>query len=250
MERTKEIDLQAVFQALLRKIWLIVLCAVLFGAAAWGYTTYFVTPMYQASISIYVNNSTVNTNTNTITSSDLNTAQKLVNTYMAILESDTVLDRVAEEVGSNLSADQIRKVMTAESINETEVFRVMIADKDPDLAAKIANTVAKVAPNEIEEIVTGSSAKIVDYAKVPAAPSSPNVSRNALLGVVLGVVLAVVIVVIQVLLDVRIRDDADLLQISDAPILGRIPDFTVEEKNGSGYKSNTSAEAGDKAVEK
>ncbi len=237
MEKTVELDLMALFHALIRKLWLIVLCAAIAGAAAWGYTTYFVSPLYRASVSIYVNNTMVATGTG-ITSSDLTTSQKLVATYVTILKSDTVLDRVAEEVGHGLTAAKIRSMMTASAMDETEVFQVRISNANPELAAEIANAVAQVAPSEIAEIVSGSSTKIVDHAKVPTSPYSPNVSNSTMTGALAGAVFAVLIIVLQVLLDVRVRDEADLLRIYEAPIMGLIPDFTLEEKNsGSAYES-------------
>ena len=236
MNKTGDIDLRMLFIVLVRKIWLIVLCAILMGFAAWVYTDYFVTPMYRASVSIYVNNNAMSSAA-TISATDLNAAQKLVNTYVSILQSETVMERVAEEVGHGLTSEQIRGMMSAGSINETEVFRVNISNADPVMAAEIANAVASIAPVEISEIVTGSSTKIIDYARVPRKPYSPNVARNTILGIGAGVAVAIMIVVLQVLLDVRVRDESDLAKISAAPILGLIPDFALEEKKETGYET-------------
>ena len=157
MEQAKQLNFQEIFYALLRKIWLIVLCAAVFGAGAFIITHNFITPMYQAKVTIYVNNNASNTEDliNTITSADLSTSQKLVTTYVTILKSDTVLERVAQEVGGNLSIGSIRNMMTAAAVDKTEVFEVKISNADPALAAKIANTIAAVAPGEIANIVDG-----------------------------------------------------------------------------------------------
>lgn len=251
MGKTGDLDLRVLLFALMRKLWLIVLCAIILGAAAYGYTEYFVTPMYRASVSIYVNNNKVNMEgtSATLTVSDLNTAQRLVSTYVTILKSDRVLDKVAQELDVELSASQIRSMISAESVDETEVFEVRISNADPVLAAQIANAIAAVAPDEIAEIVTGSATKIIDYARVPTAPYSPSIMRNVVLGVAIGVVIAVVIVVLQVLMDVRVREEADVVRIFDAPILGRIPDFGLDDK-GEAYAESKKAEQGSKAVAK
>lgn len=253
MNVTGEIDLSLLFSALLRKIWLIILCAVIAGAAAWGYTNYLVTPMYQAKVSIYVNNSTLSYNGSTIpasiTASDLSTSQRLVATYVSILKSERVLSTVAEEVGSDLDAEEIRSMLTAASVDDTEVFEVRISNPDPHLAAEIANAIASVVPAEISEIVTGSSTKIIDYASVPRYPYSPSLMQNVILGVGIGVVLAVVIVILQVLMDVRVRDEADLAKISSAPVLGKIPDFAVEDRDDA-YENTYTSDKNGKAVEK
>ena len=185
---------------------------------------------------VYVNNIKGDLQIETITSSNLATAQRLVDTYINIIKSDTVLEKVAEASDMDITAAEIRKIMSAEQVDDTEIFEVYITHEDPVLAAQLANAVAKVAPGEIESFVEGSSTKIIDYAKVPVKPSSPNVSRNVILGGLIGCVLAVVALTIMFLLDVRINDEEDLTLIFDLPVLAQIPAFVPEgSKRHSGY---------------
>ena len=237
MEVSREINLKELFSALLRKWWLIVICTVLAGVLAFVYTDQFVTPLYQAKVTFYVNNTRSTTTTAGISSSDLATSQRLVLTYLNILKSDTILEKVADTVEENVTASQIRGMITAEALDETEVFVVKISHANPYTAANIANAIAKVAPANLEQIIDGSSTKIVDYAKVPAAPYSPNKTRNAIIGVAVGAVVAIAFAVLQVLLDVRVKSEEDLRQLSSAPVLGVIPDLTSEQKDGYGYQT-------------
>lgn len=229
MERNVEIDIWALITACWRRIWMIAICAVIAGAVALCYTLFFVTPMYEASATFYVNNSSTGANTS-ISSSDLSTAQRLVATYVNIIKSDSVLDKVIEEGKLDLTATQLRKLMDAESVEETEMFRVSISHADPNMAANIANAVAAVAPTEIQNIMIGSATKVIDYAKVPQKPVSPSVPKNTILGGMIGFVLAVAVVVAQQLLDRRIKTEEDLTRIASVPVLGVIPDFHSELK--------------------
>lgn len=235
MEQKKKIDLFALGVVILRKIWLVVILAVVLGAVAYVYTDNFVQPLYQASVTIYVNNTVQNQSSSAVSAAGLATAQRLVTTYVTMIKSDTVLEKVAEEVGDKVSAGAIRGMLTADSLNETEVFKVNITCGDPEMAAEIANAVAKVAPAEISYFVNGSSTKIVDYAKVPGGPISPNVTRNTIIGAVLGVGLAIAIVLLRFMMDTRIKDQVDLEQISKVPVLGTIPNFKYESKNDYEY---------------
>ena len=251
MNKTRELDLRLLVMALVRKLWLIALCAVILAAAAFGYTKYFVTPTYRASVTIYVNNNRLNLegSSATLTASDLSVAQRLVSTYVITLKSDRVLTKVAQELDVKLSAAQIRNMISAEAVDNTEVFKGQITNAAPKLAADIANAIAKVAPDEISEIVVGSSTKIIDYATVPKAPSAPNVMRNTALGAVIGVALAALIAILQELLDLRVREEQDVTRLSEAPILGRIPDFALDDK-GDAYAEASKSKQEDKAVEK
>lgn len=233
---TTELDLKEVFSALIRKLWLIVLCAALAGSLLLIYTVAFVTPQYQASISVYVNNTDAEGKVG-ISSSDLATSQKLVETYINILKSNTVLDKVAESVNGGVTAEQIRKMIDSSAMGTTEVFQVKVSNEDPALAAQIANAIAEIAPKEIANIVEGSSARIVDYAKVPEAPHTPSIMKNTVLGAFMGILAAMAVIVLTVLLDVRVKSEADLRKLSDAPVLGVIPDYDMDYKKG-GYTSD------------
>lgn len=241
MENMKELNLTEIFSALVRKIWLIILLAVIAGALAFGYTKNFVTPMYRSGVTIYVNNRVTSRDDGSVSAADLATSQRLVATYIQILSSDTVLQKVAEAVKTDhniqISAAGIRGRMTAGAKDNTEVFDVYISDADPKKAAIIANAIAEIAPGEIGYFVEGSSTKIVDYAKVASAPYTPNTSRNTTFGMVGGAFVAVIIVVLQTLLDVRIKGEEDLAAISSAPVLGMIPDLAMESSDEYGYKS-------------
>lgn len=243
MEKAKEINVLALCKSLLRKAWLIVLCAIVFGVGGYIYTAKCVDPMYKSSILLYVNNSAKTDNNDNISSSDLATSQRLVKTYIIILRSDPVMDKVAANLerstGKKLSGAAINGMISAGAENDTEVFRVSVSSTDPVLAAEVANSVAAIAPKEIENVITGSSAKVVQQATVAGAPYSPNKTRQAAIFAIIGAVLAVAFVLIREFMDVRIKSEEDLAEICDAPILGFIPELGQESNNKYNYTPQT-----------
>lgn len=238
-ERTDviEIDLRKLLLAYLRKWWLFLLCAAIVGLGSYLYTAKMVTPMYRASITVYVNNVSGGERVDYISSSNLQAAQKLVSTYSNIIKSDTVLDEVIEKSALNYTADSIRDLLSTQQVGDTEMFKVYVLHAQPEEAARIANAIAEAAPAAIENIVEGSSAKIVDHAKVPTSRYSPSYQRNTVLGVAIGVCLALVYVTLCCLLDVRVRTEEDLTALFDVPVLGQIPHFDAvgAGKKGVGY---------------
>ena len=247
-----EIDLQKLIIVCLRRWWLIALCAVIAAFGALYYTNNHMTPVYRASVTIYVNNARSDQQVNYITSANLATAQKLVSTYIEIIQSDTVLEKVAAEADNQYSPKTIRGIMSAKQKGETELFDVYIVHKDPRQAQKLANAIAEVAPDEIERFVEGSSAKIVDYAKLPEAPFAPRPFRNAVLGGLLGMLAVLAYIVCHFMMDVRIREEEDLAVLFAIPVLGQIPAFeqigTKKHRKGKRYEyvADVSAEQGRK----
>lgn len=239
-----EIDLQKLLLAYLRKWWLIALCGIVAALGTLYVTANHITPMYRAGVTVYVNNVRSDQVIEYMSSSNLSASKALVNTYVNIIGSDTVLEKVAEEADLPYTSSQIYGMMTAEQVDDTEIFRVYITHKDPEVAAEVANAIANVAPAEIEEFVEGSSTKIIDYAKVPTARYSPSYRKNTLLGGVIGVVVAVLYVTLRYLLDVRIKDSEDLEMLYSLPVLGQIPVFTSGEVRKTGYGYDTQSSRG------
>jgi len=242
-----EIDLQKLLLAYLRKWYVILICGVLAAGLTLLYTVYYVTPTYRTSVMIYVNNTRSDQQVETVSGSNLSAAARLVSTYVNIIKSDSVLTKVAEASEFKYSPETMRKLMTTEQVDDTEIFKVYITHPDPKRAAELANAIADVAPGEIEEIVEGSSTKIIDYAKVPTSHYSPNYERNTVLGGIVGVVVALVYITLRYLLDVRLKTSEDLELLFEAPVLGQIPTFGIQEnKRSYGYDAGktTASDAG------
>lgn len=233
-----EINLRKLFAEFIRKWWVIALAALVAASATLWYTVNYMTPKYRASVTIYVNSYRGDTQMEQISSSSLATAQRLVLTYVNIIKSDTVLTRVANNSDLDFTPAQLRHMISTEQIETTEMFNVHIAHPDPQTAADVANAIAREALAGIEELVEGSSAKVVDYARVPTGRFSPSYTRNTFLGGVIGAVAAIIFITASYLLDVRLKTAEDLEMLFDIPLLGQIPVFVNKEgreKRGYGY---------------
>lgn len=230
MEQTTEIDLREFGRALAKRVWVILLCAAVLGAAMLIYTVNFVTPQYTATATFYVNNN-AQSNGQSVSSTDLAVALRLVNSYVDLIDSNTVLNSVIEGSGLDMTAGQIRSMLRAQTGDDTEIFQITVTTPNPRMSADVANAVATYAPEAISKIIDGSNAKVVDFAEIPGAPSSPNYVTNTVLGALLGAVLAVIFVFVQMRLDVRIKSEEDLQKISAAPVLGVVPELVSETGN-------------------
>ncbi len=227
-----EIDLLQLFRALWRNALVIILVAILFGGLAFGGTYMFISPKYQATAMMYVNNSTVSVgSTNfSITSGELSAAQTLVDTYIVILKTRTTLDEIIQESGVVYTVEDISKMISASAVKGTGVFSVTVTSQSPTEAELIANTIAKVLPERIADIIEGSDVRIVDYAIVPAHRSSPSYTKNTAIGGLLGVVLVAAIICLKEIFgaqeDVMIHSSDDVARLyPDIPVLAIIPDM-------------------------
>lgn len=237
MEKSFELDIKRLVLELLYKSWIIILAAVIFAGGAYAYAKTKLAPKYTASVSLYVSNydSEVNTGIKKVNSSDLYTSQTLVQTYLEFLTTDKVLDEVAAQLGGNYDSSQLRGMMSAGVMNDTEIFKVSITSPVPEEAMQIANIVADMAPEVITNYIEGSSVKVVDYAKIPTTRSFPVYRKYLMMGFVAGGGLAGLIIILMVLFNSKIATEEDIQKLFTAPVIGKIPNF---EQRQAPYASN------------
>ena len=239
-----ELDLFQVVNILWQKALIIILAATIFGAASFAGTFFFISPKYKATTSMYVNNSSFSFGATSfsITSSELSASNTLVSTYIYILESRTTLEEVISEAGLSYTYEDLEKMIDARAVSDTAAFDVTVESENPVEAELVANTIAKILPDRIAEIVDGSSVRIVDYAIIPAHRSSPSYIKNTLIGAVIGGILCSAVVLAMFVtsekrnVDIRSVDDLKDMY-PDIPVLALIPDMRISGKKGYYYSS-------------
>ena len=232
-----EIDLTRLFDALIKKAWLIGLVAIICAVATLVTTVLFVAPKYESSAMFYVNNSSLSVGDVdfSISSSDISASKSLVKTYIVILNTRETLNDVIDYAGVKLTYAQVKAMITADAVDSTEVFRVTVTSEDPIEAEKIADAISYILPKRIANIIQGTTAAVVDSAVLPTSSSSPSYTKNTMIGFAAGLMVMVAIIVVMTLLDNTIREEEDINQCSKHPILAAVPDMEAQTKSGTHY---------------
>ncbi len=230
------IDLIRILMAMLKKLWLIVLSVILCGGIAFGYTYYYIEPLYQTTAQFYVNNRSVDLGGAQvdITSGDISTSNSLHATYSAILKTRTVLEAVIERGNLTYSYDQLYDMISSSSISSTAIFTVTVTSKNAEETASIANIITEVLPEKAAQIVEGSSMAILEYAVIPGGPFSPSITRNTMLGMIVGILLSCGAIALVTILDNRIHSEDEIAETHEVPLLAVIP-YIGKNKSSNAY---------------
>lgn len=237
-----EIDLFQLLRALWRKAWAIVLAAVIGGGAAFSYAAFLVTPLYEADAQMYVNNSSfsVGSTSFSFSSAELTAAQSLVDTYIVILNSRDTLNEIIRATGVDYNYKELSSMLSAQPVNNTEVFSITVTSADPQEAELIANAIVDILPDRIADIVDGSSVRVVHYAIVPTEKASPNITMFTAVGMLLGIAISCIVVIVQLVSDTLIHNEDYLTETYDLPVLAVIPNLYDNSGNTDYYFSQNS----------
>lgn len=219
-----EINIIRLLKAILKKAWIVLLTAIVFSAGLYAYSNYKITPMYTATAAFYVNNS--NDYDTKLTSSDVTVMEKLIGVYSEIARNDNVMNAVSEEMGGKYSPDYIKSMVITSSRNATVIIDVKVTCPVPQDAQTIANLVVKHCAVEIERIVNQTEITVVQDARLPSTPSSPNKKLFATVGFAAGFVISLAVIIILYCFDTRIKSVEEFTEnFEDITVIGVIPNI-------------------------
>lgn len=223
-----EITLWNVVRLLLGKFYWLLLCGAVLGLVVFLVTTFLITPTYESRVSFYVyNTSDSASNTGTINNNDLQAAESLATTYSKILESNSVLDAVLKDLGSNaeITRKDLGDMVEVAVISDTQLLEVVITSTDARFSCKVATAFAKTAPTEIVRITKAGGVEVVDYPEVATEKATPRTVFDTVVGFVVGLIIASVVIILKTLSDTTIYLPEDIDGMTGITVLGQIPEI-------------------------
>ncbi|TFD16312.1 polysaccharide biosynthesis tyrosine autokinase [Cryobacterium sp. TMT4-10] len=212
------------------KSWILILACTLFGIAAAAGAAIATTPKYVASTQLYVSVQAASGAGTTDLVQGTSFARQAVTSYVDVVNSAIVLNEVIKELKLDVTAAQLASTVTSASPLNTVLINVTVSNSDPELAAKIANSVgqnfSKIVVDRLEkpdgEAASPVKIETIQPAIVPTKPASPNVPLNIALGLLLGLTVGIGLAVLRNVLDTRIHSLHDIELVTDSPMLGGI----------------------------
>ena len=237
-----KIDLIKLCGYLLKRCWLIILCAMVGFFGMYWQASRNAVETYTASGTMYVYNGNPNlVNYQYTSASDLNSAVRLLDTYMVVVRSNKVMDVVAERLSADypgITNAFIAGTLTMGSVAETGVFRVSCTTMDAKMSYDICNAVLDAAPQALIDVVGAGSCNPLDYPVMPTVPNVTSPMRRAVIGAVGGAVLAGGLLLVLFLLNRKVTDAQELTDNYTPPVLSSIQRVKQDSEDPSVFLLN------------
>lgn len=210
-----------------RRNWILVVSVALVGLLTGAAASILTKPTYTAETQLFV---AIQSSGSVQELQQGNTfSQARVQSYVRTVQTPVVLQPVIDSLGLPLTADELAKHVAATTDLNTVLINISVSDNSPAQAAAVAEAVANSlikAVDTLEKPKTGGSSpvslSIIKPAVAPLNASGPNTKLNLILGFIIGFALGVGTAILRTALDNRIRGEADLRHITNAPLLGGI----------------------------
>jgi capsular polysaccharide biosynthesis protein len=230
------ISLQEIMQIIWNNfllIFLITFWVIIIGVI---YTFVIVEPKYTAETSLMVQVDV--TETVSSEAAAISVAQNLMSTYEEFVVSDLVLESIVEDIDA-LDADTslrgLRESITVSSTDRVVIIYIKVENTDPVLARQIADTLVENSieiANDDEKgyVLLQDKLKLLDAAKVPANPSSPNKMLNVAISVILGGMIALGVVFLKEFLNNKFKSRQEMERVLNINVIAAVPGTIKERK--------------------
>ena len=232
-----QLDLLLLLGVLWDHVAAIIVVTVLGVLAALCLTFFFITPQYRSGFTAYVNNKSESTAraADSLSSGDTSAQQQLTRTYASIITSRPIIEAALQDSGLMYSYDDVAKSITTEIETNTSLINLYVTLATREDAKKLADSIAKVAPDFVANIVEGSSMKLVSYPIIADKKFSPSYTKAAIIGAVAGFFICAAFVTIRSLLDTKVKNEKELEERFGISVIGTIPNFKGASTDQGGY---------------
>ena len=226
----EEIDLKELLIFIKDKLGLLI--TITAGVCILGciYGLFIQTPMYESYTTVILSS---NESSSAINQADVKLNKVLVDTYAEIVKSRRVLTQVIDELDLELTYEELYGKINVSAVNETEIIKIAVNDKDGIKAKNIANVTAEYFTEEIVVLYNMNNVDILDEAIESEKPYNINVVKQIIIYLMLGFILAAGVLFIIFYFDRSVKSIEQVEQKIKLPILGGVQDIS---KNKGGKK--------------
>ena len=223
-----ELDFKTIWSLVKKNIALIITLTIVGAVSAFFISQFLISPQYEASMTLAVN---AREEAATVIASDqLSAARQLVNTYAVILTNDTLLDDVIRQLQLNYTINDLKRRISAEPVNQTQVMRMTMRDYNPNTAKSVLDVIMYKAEDLLTTTLKAGSVEIVSPPRVNRDPVSPRIGLNTAIGAGIGLFLSISIVFIRKALRNTFISDEDVTTQLGLPVIGVIPSLNIQEQ--------------------
>lgn len=196
------------------------------------YVNKFRVPEYTSYTTILLNQSNENSS---ITNTDLQIARSLVSTYGQIIKSKRVLRTVIQKLNLDVEYSALAASVSVGEVTDTSILRISVTDPDSSKAADIANEIAEVFSEEIQEIYKIENISIIDKAEITDVASSTSTMKIIGIATIAGAFVSIAVIFVIFYFDTTIKNEEDIERVTGLPVIGIVP-ISREKIKGSPHR--------------
>ena len=230
-----EVNIMYAFGLLLRRLWLLILVALVVGASCAVITKAVEEPTYTLSMTFIVNNKSEkdlsSSGENSVSYNDMSASAYMANTFDHLMTGRTMCNAIAAECKSYpKTADQVAKMIAVSRKTDSSIIDMTVTASSPEEAYELAQAV-KDTYKDVVRVYSGGSIHLCDEPELPTKPDkSVGTVRNAIIGALAGAVICALIIIIRDSARNTVRSQEDIQNKLQLNVIGEVSQVPSGER--------------------
>ncbi|MGL4772670.1 MAG: YveK family protein [Clostridium sp.] len=225
MEQT--ISIKDLVLSIAKRWKMILIITILVTASAAAISIYAIKPLYQSKIKLFVGKEGAEASYN---NSDITMFQNLLKTYSEIIKTDQLVKNSIEGHPISKTSKEILPNITVVPRQDTQIIEILYKSDKKQETEQIVTLVAEEFVKEAKALIPNSNVQIIEKARTPGGPISPNIKMNIMIAFLLSIMVGVGLALLLEFMDNTIKSEKDAEEVLGISILGTV---SVEEFSDS-----------------
>ncbi|MBL3643196.1 capsular biosynthesis protein [Bacillus sp. RHFB] len=214
------LNIKDLFQMMKKRIVLIIIFTTLLTAMTGIVSFFILSPVYQASTQILVNQSKEKSELYNV--GEIQTNIQLIETYSEIIKSPMMLEKVKERLNLDMSNSALSEQIKIVSNGNSQIFTIKVEGDDPKIAVSVASAITDIFQDEIKTLMNVDNVNVLSKANIGdnSSPIKPNPIMNTIVACFAGLIISLILTFMIEFFDKTIKVESDIEEHLKIPMLG------------------------------
>lgn len=224
MRSEEVIRIEEIVDILLKR-WKMILSITLIATFTAGIISFFViAPKYEASTKVFIGKEKTDSKDQNYNNSDIQMYQQLIKTYAEVIKTNALVEKAIDASGLDITSEKVLGSLTVTPAANTQILEIKYISTDKKMSKEVLDSVTNQFIKTSTELIPNGNVKIIEPAKLPENPASPNKKLNIAIAFLLGIMVSIGLSFLLEFMDNTFKTKEQLEQILGVPVIGAIPD--------------------------
>jgi capsular polysaccharide biosynthesis protein len=216
------IKVEDIFNILIKRWKIILLITLSIASIATVINFFIIAPKYKASEKVFIGKE--DTKDQSYNTNDIQMYQKLIKTYAELIKTNDLVERAIKTDNLNTTSENVLNNLLVTPRADTQIIEIEYVSTEKSLAKDVVNSITNEFIKSSIELIPNGKVKIIESAKIPESPYSPNKTRNIAVASLAGFIISIGLSFLLEFMDNTFKTKEQLEKALGIPVIGVIPD--------------------------
>jgi capsular polysaccharide biosynthesis protein len=221
-------EIKTYLNILMKRVWIVILIPFLAAAITAVISLYWLEPVYESSMTLYVMNKDFDSRIK-LAYDDILASQQLIKDCRELIKSKSMMKAVIGQLNLvDLNKEELVKKITVNLKNDTRLLEIKVRDTSDVRAKEIVDVIGSIFQERVKDLMKLETLDVVDEAEIPLKPVSPKPLVNIFVVFFTVLFLVISAVFMMEYLDDTVKNIEDVEKLLGIKVIGIIPYLDME----------------------